>query len=340
MKKIYGFFILFLLLGFTYAREVTVLKELSRPDTISMGNERIYITEGTSVFIYSLENHRLIKKFGKKGEGPQEFNVTPMGPPLVAYPYNHKLYVSSMAKLSVFTRDGEYLKESKVTPYIVYVPFGNSYAGTGNAANEKNQQVLSVNLYNEKFEKTKELYKSDMVVGSLSSATIDAPMSSFKFTSYKNRIYLVAGKVGFAIDVFDAKGTKLYRIKKDYEPLKLPEEYKKKTENWFKTDPNYKEYWDYFKRRISYKTYYPAIRDMSVTGDHIYVLTYKTQNDNSECIVMDLQGNEKKRVFLTCPENLGMDFNPKYTFHNRHFYTLVENQKEEVWELHKTEILK
>lgn len=340
MKKIYVFFILILfsLLGFTYAQEVVVLKGLSKPDRISVGNNRIYISEGVSIFIYSLENHRLIKKFGKKGEGPREFNVSPYGTPLVTYPYNNKLYVSSLARLSVFNRDGEFIKESKVTPSIVYIPFGNSYAGTGNAVDEENQQVLSVNLYNEKFEKTKELYKSDMTIGA--SRTMNFPINTFTFIPYKNRIYLAAGKEGFVIDVFDSKGTKLYRIKKDHKPIKLSDEYKKRTENWFKTDPNYKQYWEYMKRRLSYKTHYPAIRSMSVTGDHVYVLTYKTQNDNRECIVMDLQGKEKKRLFLACPENVGLDYHPKYTFHNRHFYTLVENEKEEVWELHKTEIIK
>ena len=110
---------------------------------------------------------------------------------------------------------------------------------------------------------------------------------------YKDRIYIAAGKEGFVIDVFDSKGTKLYRIKKDYKKtLKVSEDYQKKTMEWFKAKPAFNQLWDYFKDRISFKSHYPVIRDMDVTDDRIYVLTYKKQNGNSECIIMDLQGKE------------------------------------------------
>ncbi len=338
MKKIFVFILLFCLVTITQAKKVAILQEVSRPDAIAAGNNRLYISEGASVYIYTLKDYRLAKKFGKKGEGPREFNVNPVSAPLVVYPYNDKLYISSIAKLSVFTTDGEYIKESKVLPYILCIPVGNGYVGTGTTVNEKNQQVSSVNFYNETFEKVKELYVTDVQIGP--SFSISFPFHSSNFISYKDKIYLAAGKEGFAIDVFDANGKKLYRIKKDYQPLKLTAAYKESTENWFKAHPTYKQFWDALKSRVSYKDYFPAIRDILVSGDRIYVLTYKAQNRAAECIVLDLQGNEQKRVFLPCPENLGLDFHPKYTTHHRDFYTLVENEEKEAWELHKTEIIK
>lgn len=338
MKKIFVFILLFCLVTFTRAKKVAILQEVSRPDAIAAGNNRLYISEGASVYIYTLKDYHLGKKFGKKGEGPREFNVSPVSAPLVVYPYNDKTYISSVAKLSVFTKDGEYIKESKVMSNMLCIPIGNAYVGTGTTVDEKNRQVSSVNFYNEKFEKVRELYATDLQIGP--SFTISFPFTSSNFISYKDRIYLAAGKEGFAIDVFDANGTKLYRIKKDYRPLKLTAAYKDSTENWFKTHHVYKQVWDALKSRVSYKEYFPAFRDILVSGDRIYVLTYKTKNHDTECIVMDLQGNEQKRVFLACPRNLGLDLHPKYTTYNRDFYTLLENEEKEVWELHKTEIIK
>jgi hypothetical protein len=336
MKKIFVFILLLCLSTFTQAKKVAILQEVSRPDAIAAGNNRLYISEGASVYIYTLKDYHLEKKFGKKGEGPREFNVSPVSAPLVVYPYNNKIYISSVAKLSVFTKDGEYIKETKVLPNILCIPIGNGYVGTGTTVDEKNQQVSSVNFYNEKFEKVRELYATDLQIGP--SFTISFPFHSSNFISYKDRIYLAAGKEGFVIDVYDANGIKLYRIKKDYQPLKLTAAYKKNTENWFKTHPVYKQVWDALKSRVSYKDYFPAFRDILVSGDRIYVLTYKMQNHDTECIVMDLQGNEQKRVFLPCPRNLGLDLHPKYTTHHRDFYTLVENEEKEAWELHKKEI--
>lgn len=337
MKEIFVFILLFCVVTFTQAKKVAILQEVSRPDSIAAGNNRLYISERASVYIYTLEDYRLVKKFGKKGEGPREFNVSPVSAPLVVYPYNDMIYISSVAKLSVFTKDGEYIKETKVKPAVLSIPIGNHYVGTGTAVNEKNQQVTSVNVYNEAFEKVRELYMTDVQIGP--SFTISFPFNSSNFISYKDRIYLAAGKEGFAIDVFDANGKKLYRIKKDYQPLKLTAAYKESIENWFKTHPDYKVVWDVLKRRVSYKDYYPAIRDILVSGDRIYVLTYKRQNRDTECIVLDLQGNILRRVYLPCPENLGLDFHPKYTTHNLDFYTLVESEEKEAWELHKTEII-
>jgi hypothetical protein len=339
-KGISVFMVLFLFLpaSFIRAGKIATLEGLMRPDAIDIGNNRIYITEGTTIYIYSLEDFRLLKKFGKAGEGPREFRINPIGPPLVAAPYNDKIYISSDAKVSVFTRDGEFITESKVTPMAAFVPFLDKFLATGFTTDDKNQSLLSINLYNDKFEKIKELYISDMKVGT--SFMMDFPMNSFNFPSYKDRIYIVVGKEGFVIDVFDKTGTKLYRIKKDYKPLKVPEEYKTKTMDWFQTNPGYKQFWDFFKNRITFKTHFPAIWDTDVTDDRIYVLTYKKQNGNSECIVLDLKGNEIKRVFVPCPEMWGMDFYPKYNFYNRALYTLVENEDEEVWELHRNDAVR
>ncbi|MCP5106740.1 MAG: hypothetical protein GY950_25370 [bacterium] len=321
------------------AEKVATLHEIMKPDMITMGDDRLYITERTSIYIYSLKDYSLIKKFGKEGEGPKEFQIVPLGPPMLAYPYKGKIYVSSNAKISTFTGNGEFIKESKILPFQVYRPAGdNKFVFTATSPGEKNQTYLSVNLADENFQKIKELYVSDMTVGQTFSMSF--PFSSFQFVAYKNRVYVVAGKEGFAIAVYDLKGTELYRVKKEEEQINVPSDYKKKTLDWFQKDPGYKQGWEYFKTRISFKDQYPAIQDMEVTDDMIYVLTYKQREGKTECIVMDLKGNEKKRLYVDVPEIVGMDFYAKYGFYKKHYYTLVENADEETWELNKIPIIK
>jgi len=319
------------------AEKIAVLEEIMKPNMFDVGDESIVITEKASIYIYSLKDFHLIKKFGKEGAGPREFQIAPIGPPMVALPYKGKIYVSSQSKVSVFTNRGEFIRESRVLPFQVYRPFGDKFLFTATGTDEKDRAVLSVNLANENFEKQKELYLSDMTTGP--AMKLDYPMTTFNFVPYKDRIYLAAGKEGFAIDVYDGNGTKLYRVKKEYERLPVPDEYKKKTKEWFQTNPAYRQYWEFFKDRISFKTQYPAIQRMLVTDDRIFVLTYKQKDGKTECIVMNLKGEEEKRVFVPMEWLMGMDFYPRSDIYKGNWYTLIENVDEETWELHRMKLL-
>lgn len=113
------------------AEKITTLQEIMRPDMLAVGDERIVITEKTSIYLYSLTELRLIKKFGKEGEGPREFKIIPFGPPMIALPYKGKIYVSSHSKVSVFTNEGEFIREvlekgpgRNQPPYTIGCTFG------------------------------------------------------------------------------------------------------------------------------------------------------------------------------------------------------------------------
>ena len=52
---------------------VIELPEIINPASITVDNNHIYITDFPSVYIYSLKDCHLIKKFGRRGEGPGEW---------------------------------------------------------------------------------------------------------------------------------------------------------------------------------------------------------------------------------------------------------------------------
>ena len=53
---------------------------------------------------------------------------------------------------------------------------------------------------------------------------------------------------------------------------------------------------------------------------------------------MDLKGKEIKRVFIYFPIAYAMDFKFPFGIYNHHAYNLIENEDEEVWELHRQDL--
>ena len=321
------------------AEKVADFEELGQPQGLTIGNGYIYIQERTTIFVYSLKDFKFVNKFGKEGEGPRELKLDPVGNPLGVTPYKGKVYVSSIGKLSIYSKTGEYIKEFKVKPYDGFYPLGKNYVCLTTAPLEENSQkrVFALFLADENFKKGKILYKSDVEVGQ--NAGFEFPTTPFyPDVNGAVKLFVIAGRDGFAIDVFNTDGEKLYRIKKDEKGLKIPQSYKDKTMKWFKTAPNYKQYYGYFKSRISFKDYYPPIATIIVDKDTIYVLTNKFKKEQRECILLDLEGNEKKRVYLPIPESYGMDSTFHFMFNDHYLYKLEENIDDETWELYRIKI--
>ena len=320
------------------AEKVAVFEEFGQPEGIYFGNDCIYVLEKTNIFVYNPQDYKFITKFGKKGEGPGEIKKNPFGSPMAVTPYNDKVYISNFGKLSIFSKTGEFIKEYKISPFDNFLPFGKKYICLSTTPKEENSQkiVLTIFLADQNLKKGKMIYKSDFEVGP--TASLNFPMTPFYPVIDKNKLFVIAGIHGFAIDAFDENGEKKYRIKKDYKRLKLPSSYKDKTLKWFKTDPNMKQFYEFFKNRISFKDYYPPIYTMFADNGKLYVITNQVKKEQRECIVMDQEGNEKKRIYLPVPENYGFDAEFHVTISDNWFYKLEENIDEETWELYRIKI--
>jgi hypothetical protein len=320
------------------AKKVAVFDEFGQPTSINVGNGCIYVQEKTTIFVYNLKDYQFVTKFGKEGEGPGELKINPFGGPMTIVPSNGKVYITSLGKLSIFSKTGEYIKEYKVNANDNFYPFGDKYVCLSTAPKDKDSQelVLALFLADENFKKDKVIYKSDFEVGP--NFKWDFPITPFYPDVDGDKLFVIAGIQGFAIDAFDQNGEKLYTIKRDYKGIKIPSSYKDETLKWFKKAPNFKEYYEFFKTRISVKDYYPPIYAMYADNGTIYVMTNKLEKDQRECIVMDLKGNEKKRVYLPVPESYGMDFSFHFTIEDNYFYKLEENIDEETWELIKIKV--
>lgn len=320
------------------AEKVAVFEDFGQPEGIYFGNGFIYVLEKTTIFVYNPEDYKLITKFGKEGEGPGEIKKNPFGGPMAVSPYNDKVYISSFGKLSIFSKTGKFIKESKISPFDTFLPFGKKYICISTTPKEENSQkiVLALFLADENLKKGKMIYKSDFEVGP--NASFNFPMTPFYPVIDKNKLFVIAGIHGFTIDAFDENGEKKYRIQRDYNRLKIPSSYKDKTLEWFKTDPTYKQYYEIFKNRITFKDDYPPIYTIFADNGKLYVMTNQFKKEQRECIVMDPEGNEKKRIYLPVPENYGLDAEFHVNISDNWFYKLEENIDEETWELYRIKI--
>lgn len=328
MKKILITILLIILINPLIAEKIIPFPELLKPETISIDENQIYITEGASIYIYSLKDFKFKKKFGKKGAGPEEFKL-PQSGLLTIDVQTNEIIVNSLAKISYFSKDGKFKKETKNSMGITMMlqSLGNGFAGIGISWDNK-MMYRSLNLYDSNLNKSKEIskMKHDFQLGK-GTRVLPTP---YPFVSYNNRLY-ITWENDFIIKVYNNKGEKLFSIKQNYDKLNVKKEHKKGITNWYKTDIRTAQYFEFLKPLI-FPAYFPAIRDMSINENKIYVLTYKQKENQSEFYILNLKGKFIKKRFLPLIEKNALEMYP-YTINKGKLYQLVDNEDKEEWEL-------
>jgi hypothetical protein len=307
--------------------QIVPVPGLINPDEIKIDDRQIYFVDGITIHIYSLKDFKFIKKFGKEGEGPQEFLKHPQIA-LTVDVSTDSITVNGMARLSYFTKDGDFEKAVK-TPWQHgrFIPFGDFFVGWNTLRMEKDT-YNTLNIVDANFENPKELSrrKSPPLGG-----TIRLLKDPSIFRVYQNRLF-VANKKDFIIDVFNKNGKMLYSIVREYEKRKVSDTDKEGIMDYFRKDPRFRAVFERFKNRLRFPEYFPAIRDFYIDRGKLYVRTYKKSQGKTEFFLLSLEGKRLKTVFLPIVEKDGKESYP-YIIKNGKVYQLVENSDEE-WELH------
>ena len=113
--------LLSLLCSFSFAEIIATLDEVMKPTAIEIDDQNLYVVEGTSVYIYSLKDFKLVKKFGKKGEGPKEFKM------MITRIITQKddLLINSFGKISFYSKNGKFIKEKQTGSMSMEASFLN-----------------------------------------------------------------------------------------------------------------------------------------------------------------------------------------------------------------------
>ena len=334
-----------------YGEKVAVLTDVLKPDQLVASGDRIYIMEGTAIFIYSLKDFTMIKKFGKQGEGPGEIAKVPFVSNAFAAFGNDKLLVDAINKIVIFSRDGEFVKEVRKKGQVTNVlAVGNGFVATRiKPPGDDKKAYAAVTLMDAELNVIKELYAQPTPQQGRNLQMIPDTLYS---TVYEDKIFIEESQKGFIIEVFDNKGNALYKIRKEVPPLKVTAKGKEIALQELQEDPLAQFQikraggWDEFKKLLdfNYPDLYPPIRDMLVKNGKIYVRTHETQNGKEKYRIFDLKGKELKTVFLPkpmlAPLITRIISRPVRFFDisNDRFYYLVENEDEEEWELHSVPV--
>lgn len=336
MRRFHVLILFLALANLVFASKVVPISGLSRPASIAVDKNQVLICDEATICIYSLKDFSLQKKFGKKGEGPEEFRVHPnvrRGSVNISVQPDY-LFISSLGKISYFTRNGTFKKEMKVeATFGQYWPIGEYFVGISIKQDDK-ADYISISLHNSNFEKIKELDKVTFYIHGkkINAVTI---LKTPSLNVYLDKI-LVNDFEG-VIYVFDKEGNKLHPITHEYPRVKVTEEIKARFDRFFKTDFRFKARYNHLKQMVQYPSYFPPIRSYKIADGKIYVVTYKEDDVKKEFFILDINGKLLKKTMITLQDLSVLELYP-YAINNGRLYQLVENPDQLEWELHITEI--
>jgi len=312
------------------------LENIYQPSMFLVNYDKIYILENATIYIYSLKDFKLVKKFGKAGEGPQEFKYRKDAPmPMSISFYKNQLLVNSPMKVTYFDMDGNYIRELKVkTVDRILYPFDNKYIGLGSTPGINNRNFMGFTLFENDFNEKKVVFLSDFEVNN--PRKIILPLTNFFYKPiYKGKIYINTSSDEFIINVYDKEGKQAYVIEKKYPKIKVHANYTKEVLEFIRKSPKFRSGYEYFKKRLKIREYFPPIRDIQMSDDFIYVITFKRNGELWECIKLDLKGNEIGRTFVKLNSYKYLSFYPLlYSVYKENIYSLVEDEEDETWKIH------
>ncbi len=317
-----------------YGEAVSTLPEIMKPRGMAVDDSQLYVSEQSTVFIYSLTDFKLVKKFGSEGQGPREFQTLPHVPVTVDAG-GDRLTVSSMRKVSYFTKQGEYIDEIKGKKLALNLrPFGDQFLAWSQARTE-NVIYNTICLFDSKLNKIRELHRiKDSYQGQGRGYRV--LHNVFTYHTYEDKI-LLPGEDDASIDICDDKDNKLLTIRLDQERRKVDGAFKKKLTHFFKNGPETKNIYEMHLKPLIFPDYFPVIADFFVDRGTVYVMTWKQAGGANEFYTYDMKGKFKKQINI--PIRYESDLSPyPAIIKNGKLYQLVESQKKEVWELHISKI--
>lgn len=340
MAKLFTFSIIFTIIVCVlspalFGEKLATLPEIKTPKNLLVDQTHLYVMENATVYIYSLKDFTFLTKFGRLGQGPQEFHTLPHIP-ISVDASTDKLVVGSIRKISYFTKEGEFISEKRAKSNVMNIRLnGDGFLGW-TVINDKGISYSTVNLYDSELNKLREVFRL--------KDSFQAPGKGYQvlhnvFTYYSinNRIIL-PGEDSASIDIFDNEMKKVASIRLDQKKIKVDDEFKRKITNDFKTNPETKEVYPMLKPLI-FDTYFPVIADFFVDsqdGGIIYVMTWKRENGGNEFYIYDLNGKFKKKAIIPIRYETEMSPYPA-SVQNGILYQLVENENE-IWEFHASPI--
>ena len=311
------------------------MPDLMKPGNMFVDDSRLYVTENVHVYIYSLKDFKMIRKFGQHGEGPGEFVLDPNMLGLHISRQDGEIMVHSHGKLSWFGMDGGFRRQI-ATPiqYLMFVQaLGKHISARRLISGKKRWQVITI--YDKKLKPVKEICR---VKHLYQPGYGTDPLSMLPPAAVDKGLIYVIPDDSFTIQVFDKQGKAVSIIKRDEKRKAVTAKDRREIINYFKNGVLTKDSFHIMKP-FHFPSHFPAIRNMAVGDGKIFVVTNRIDAENrNECLVLDLKGTLLKRTFVAMAETDLLEFS-KFVFHKGSVYELVEDEENEDWRLRITPVL-
>lgn len=293
-KSFFLFVIIFCMAGFTFAEKAGTLTGFIMPGQIQVDEEQIYIVEGPTISIYSLDDLKFVKKFGRRGEGPREF----MGEIRINVTADY-LLVNSSQRVTFFTKNGGYIKEFTHLKGNQFEPLGSDhFIGHMLVMEDGGKRFHTVNIYDSNFKEKKRIWQEESMAPSQKQKGWYLFFKSFCHSVVLNDRVFVVGRDDFVIDVFDLSGNKVQSIRQELEKVKFTNQHKEKILELYRTRPSTKHEYEEWKRLLNFPEYFPPIRNIFTGGKRLYVRTYREIDGKSEFLIFDQKGVLLKKTYL------------------------------------------
>jgi hypothetical protein len=305
-----------------YAKKIGVLPEIMEPVMIAMNNNRLFISQQYSVFVYSLPNCKLVKRFGSKGEGPGQFMTR-----LFVHSSADKIFVCDPFKIISYSYNGNLIEERKFyNQFLRSIPLGENLVVLTMELHEKklrnNVLMLDKNL---KTINNLHYGKPYTLIPDKKICLIE-PMTSFWCN--RENVILLDGNKGFHIEIFDQTGKKIRTIKRKLKKQPITELHKQRhLELRMAISLAFIKNWKRNRNRFYFPQFLPEVQDVFPTDKYIYVKTYLLKGKKEEYLILDMKGNPKGTIYLPNARK-GL-----YSFTGDGFYYIKENHESEEWEL-------
>lgn len=250
-------------------------------------------SEGSIYFFQERENvENLVYKFDNQGNFVTSFGKWGQGPGEIQYPYylsvtkkNHiPIQDGNRPILFIFDENGDLIKKIKFNMLdsgglgdFTFLPLENSnYLANGVKLDlSTNHRLDLLYLVDSKFEKLKELDKCDYGPIFRVAPKKEGTPRVFVSNVSKGMIYTGNENRGYEILVYDLDGNILKKIRKEYNPSDVPEEFK---ENWRVNSGPY-------KNKLYFADKMPPFHYFFLDDEgRLYVKTYEKGNKQGEYI--------------------------------------------------------
>jgi len=320
---------------------VIPLRELEKPRQIRAENEQVYFVDDRDILVYSLADGRLLRRIGKRGQGPGEFMMGPLR--LTVFP--DRLVVGDFRKIQFFSHEGNYLgqmMEPGMIQRLPFLPVGKNFVGFPMEIREDGSLALPVGCIYDQEGKVLGKFYGEIPAGpppppppggAVPAQKLDVPMVQdyIDYTVSEDKIYVADSRKGLYFAVFNENGDPLYEIRQELKRIKVPKDYK---EAALKEDTGSK-YWESYNAVVP--EFFPAFVGFKIDGGRIYVVTPAQDKGDHEVIVMDLKGKILERSFHLPlePNYFAPDaFGPSYDVEKNQFVWFAYNEAKEYYELH------